>query len=68
MSTISLRVSEKDATLIKEYSRIHGLSISSFIRDLVIEKIEDELKIDEQRILDALQKSYTEETFTLDKL
>lgn len=60
MSTISLRVSEEEASLIKNYTKINGLNISSFIRNLVIDKIEEDLKIDEDRILEAVKKIETE--------
>ena len=51
MSTISLRVSEDEANIIKEYTNANGLNMSSFIRDLVLDKIEDDLNLDDERIL-----------------
>lgn len=42
MSTVSLRLNEKDDTLIRKYAELHNMDLSSFIRQAVIEKIEDE--------------------------
>jgi RHH-type rel operon transcriptional repressor/antitoxin RelB len=42
MSIISLRLSEKEDVLIRKYAEIHNMELSSFIREAVIEKIEDE--------------------------
>ncbi|TDP46644.1 type II toxin-antitoxin system RelB family antitoxin [Aminicella lysinilytica] len=63
MSTISLRVSEDEANLIKEYTNANGLNMSSFIRDLVLDKIEDDLNLDEERILNAKQRIDREKAF-----
>ncbi len=42
MSTVSLRLNDKDDTLIRKYAELHNMDLSSFIRQTVIEKIEDE--------------------------
>lgn len=42
MSTISLRLNDKDDTLIRKYAELHKQDLSTFIRQAVIEKIEDE--------------------------
>jgi len=42
MSTVSLRLNEKDDTLIRKYAELHNMDLSTFIRQAVIEKIEDE--------------------------
>lgn len=42
MSVISLRLSDRDNTLIRKYAEINGMDLSAFIRQAVIEKIEDE--------------------------
>mgnify|MGYP003490533222 FL=1 len=43
--TISLRLSEQDALLIKKYAEIKGLSISELVRQAVLEKIENEFDV-----------------------
>jgi hypothetical protein len=42
MSTISIRLNDKDDTLIRKYAQLNQMDLSSFIRQAVIEKIEDE--------------------------
>lgn len=42
---ISLRLSDQDSKLIREYAKLYGMSMSEFIRNTVIEKIEDEIDI-----------------------
>ncbi len=42
MSTISLRLSDKEDMLIRKYAELHNMDLSTFIRQAVIEKIEDE--------------------------
>lgn len=42
MSIISIRLNEKEDMLIRKYAEIHEMELSSFIRQAVIEKIEDE--------------------------
>jgi len=39
---ISLRVSEKENKIIREFADLYGESVSEFIRRVVMERIEDE--------------------------
>lgn len=41
--TISLRMHQTDAILVKQLAGVYGKSVSEFIRDIVLEKIEDDL-------------------------
>ena len=52
--TISLRLSEDDTRLIKDYAKLHGVTVSEFMRRAALEKIEDELDIR------AAEKAYAE--------
>ena len=63
MTTISLRVSDEEEKLIKEYVSLNNLTLSSFVREAVLEKIEEDLKLDEARILKDLERSRKEETY-----
>lgn len=63
MANISFRVPEEDEKIIKEYASINNLNLSSFIRETVLEKIEEDLKLDERRILKALEDARKEETY-----
>ena len=65
--TISLRLSEDDTRLIKDYARLHGVTVSEFMRRAALEKIEDELDIR------AAEKAYAEYladpvTYSLDEI
>lgn len=65
--TISLRLSDKDTKLIKDYAKLKNISISDLFRQTVIEKIEDEID------LDAYNKAYKEflkdpKTYTLEEV
>lgn len=42
---ISLRLSEQDNKLIRDYANLYGVSVSEFIRNTVIERIEDEIDV-----------------------
>ncbi len=42
MSTVSLRLNDKDDSLIRKYAELHNMDLSAFIRQAVIDKIEDE--------------------------
>ncbi|MFP4460850.1 MAG: type II toxin-antitoxin system RelB family antitoxin [Thermotogota bacterium] len=39
---MSVRLNEKGDALIRKYAQMHNMNLSSFIRQAVIEKIEDE--------------------------
>ena len=62
MNTISLRVSEEDNALIQNYVSINNLNLSQFIRETILDKIEEDLKLDEERILSALNRMEKEES------
>lgn len=42
MGTISLRLNDRDDMLIRKYAELHNMDLSTFIRQAVMEKIEDE--------------------------
>ena len=46
MGTISLRMDEEEEKLIKEYAKTKNITVSSLIRNAVLEKIEDEIDMD----------------------
>lgn len=63
MITISLRVSEEENKLIQTYVAANNLNLSSFIRNLVLDKIEDDMTLDEERILHARALSKKEKIY-----
>lgn len=40
--TISITLSDEDVSLFTKYAEMHNMSLSDFIRNTVLEKIEDE--------------------------
>lgn len=42
---ISMRVSEKEHKLIKEFAGLYGMNTSEYIRKVVLERIEDEFDL-----------------------
>ena len=64
MAMISIRLNERDASLIRNYAKLKGMSLSDLIRHTVIQKIEDE--IDVQYFTEATKHLRT--TFSLDEL
>ena len=63
MRTISFNVSEEEAKLIEDYVNDNCLNISEFIKDAIFEKMEEDLLLDEQRILAAREKAKTERRY-----
>lgn len=64
---ISLRLSDEDTVLIKNYAALHNISLSDLFRQAVMEKIEDEYD------LAAYNKAMEEykkdsKTYTLDEV
>ena len=45
MSVISLRLNENEEKLLKEVSEFEGIGISSYIKKIIFEKLEDEYDI-----------------------
>ena len=63
MPTLSLRMEKEDLEFLKEYSNINNLNMSSFVRNLILDKIYDEItEEDEKRILKRWEKSKSEKT------
>lgn len=55
MSVISLRLNEKEEKLLKEVSDFEGVGISSYIKKIIFEKLEDEYDI---KLADKAYKNY----------
>ena len=63
MRTISFNVSEEEAKLIENYVNDNCLNLSEFIKDAIFEKMEEDLLLDEQRIIAAREKAKTERRY-----
>ena len=49
MPTMTMRLDETDAEVVRKYAEFEGKTISDFIRDAVFEKIEDQQDLAAQR-------------------
>ena len=49
MAGISIRLSNEDLKLFREYAEVHGMTLTELIRKSVLEKIEDEHDLEELR-------------------
>ncbi|MBQ9690852.1 MAG: DUF1778 domain-containing protein [Eggerthellaceae bacterium] len=63
MATMTLRVDETDASIIRKYANFEGKTLSDFIRDAVFEKIEnaEDLEILRHAIADDDGIRYTQD-------
>ena len=64
---ISLDLNTKDEKMIKDYAKLNNVSVSKLIKDIIIEKIEDEID------LQAYNKAYLDfernpKTYSLDEV
>ena len=61
--TISIRLNEEDAKLIKSYAELNKTTISEFVRNAIMEKIEDEYDLEyyykAKKEFDENPKTYT---------
>ena len=64
METISLRLSARDKKIIQNYAKIHHLTVSEFIRGVVITRIEDEVDI---RLFDQVYQAHRK-TYSLEEV
>ena len=63
MPTLSLRIEKEDLEFLKEYANINHLNMSSFVRNLILDKIYDEIsEEDEKRILKRWENAKSEKT------
>lgn len=58
--TISFRVTDDEKHLIQSYAASHHLIVSPFIRDLVLDQLEEDGELEEARFLKVLELSYKE--------
>ena len=67
MSTISLRLSEYEDNLIKNYAALRKMNISELIRQAVLERIEDEYDL---QLYEKAMREYNKnsKTYTLNEI
>ena len=49
MATMTIRMDERDAEIVRRYAAFEGKTISQFARDAIFEVIEDQLDLEELR-------------------
>lgn len=49
MATMTIRMSEQDAELVRRFAQFEGVTISDFARNAILEKIEDAYDLQELR-------------------
>lgn len=65
MSTMTVRMSNEDAALVRKYADFEGITISDFARSAILEKIEDSYDLQELR--EAIAED-TGERFSVDEV
>lgn len=65
MSTMTVRMNEQDAELVRKFAQFEGVTISDFARTAILEKIEDSYDLQELR--EAIAQD-TGERFTIDEI
>ena len=63
MGTISLRLNDDDYKKLQEYVSVNDLNMSSFVREAVMYKIDEDLDLDEARILNAAKRAKKEKSY-----
>lgn len=65
--TISVRLNEKDAELVKAYAEMNNISLSDLIRNAILEKIENEYDLE---CYEKAMKEYKQDpkTYTLEEV
>lgn len=65
MSTMTVRMNEEDAELVRKFAQFEGVTISDFARTAILEKIEDSYDLQELR--QAIAQD-TGERFSIDEV
>ena len=67
MATISLRVDDSDYKLLQAYTSANGMSLSAFIREAALDRIENDFALDEARILKAREEAQKGKKYTFEE-
>lgn len=65
MSTMTVRMNEEDAELVRKFAQFEGVTISDFARTAILEKIEDSCDLQELREAIAQDSG---ERFSIDEI
>ena len=62
IKNVTLKIEKKNLEFLKKYSKENKIEMSSFVRNLILDKIDDEItEKDEKQILKRLEKSISAE-------
>ena len=70
MSSVSVRLNDDEYKLIHDYVKINNLNLSQFIREVVLDHIEDDLEMSKEfteRILAAKEEVRNGKVYTFDE-
>lgn len=67
MATISLRMNDDELSLLQSYVAANKLNMSAFIREAVLDRIEDDFALDDERILRARETARKEKTYSFEE-
>ncbi|VWL89644.1 DUF6290 family protein [Oceanivirga miroungae] len=69
MAVLSLRLEEEDLKLVKEYTKINNINMSSFVRSLILDKIYDDIdEVEEKRIYKVWQDSKNQKKYSAESV
>lgn len=67
MSTISLRMQQEDYDLLNEYVKMNKLNLSAFVREAIMDKIEESY-LNEEKILEAWKEAKEGPLYSADEV
>jgi hypothetical protein len=62
MSPVSIRLTETEKTMLQDFAKIYGISLSAAIKKIVFERFEDEY---DMRIIDDYKKNPRQKTYSM---
>ena len=67
MNTISLRMNDEDTKLLRDYVSVNKLNMSQFIRELIMDKLEEEFELDEREFYMLMKRLKVRRSMTIRK-
>ena len=64
MRTVTFKLAEEDFGLFENYIAANNFSKSDFIRSAIMDRIEDDLGLDEERIIAAKERAKSEKQYS----
>lgn len=65
MAELSLKLNDTEFSLIEEYSKIHNINVSELVKSIILDKIYDDISVEEEnRIYKLWQDSKKEPKYS----